>query len=160
MEENEFLKLVDDHKGMIVKICRMYFELKQDQEDLFQEILLQLWNSISKFKGQSKFSTWAYRVAINTALVYFKKENKQKEVIQSEPGLWYDSSQDDEVKIFYKAVKHLNKIEKALIIQYLDGLSGEEIAANLGISPGNVRVKTNRTKQKLQDIIKENKYEF
>ncbi|GLR16092.1 DNA-directed RNA polymerase sigma-70 factor [Portibacter lacus] len=138
----------------------MYFELKQDQEDLFQEILLQLWNSISKFKGQSKFSTWAYRVAINTALVYFKKENKQKEVIQSEPGLWYDSSQDDEVKIFYKAVKHLNKIEKALIIQYLDGLSGEEIAANLGISPGNVRVKTNRTKQKLQDIIKENKYEF
>lgn len=160
MDEASFLKAVAEHKGIIVKVCRTYFESKHDQEDLFQEILLQLWKSVNRFKGNAAFSTWIYKVAINTALIYFKKDKKRKDVEEKAPALIQAPEEDIQLSSFYKAVQELNKIEKALIIQYIDGLSGVEIAKNMGISPGNVRVKINRIKNKLQNIIKENGYEF
>jgi len=159
LKEQEFLKLIQQHKGIIVKLSKMYFEVKQDQEDLMQEILLQLWRSIKTFKQKSSFSTWMYKVALNTAILYSKKKTK-KNMMESSLIVKEEESKDPRVEKFYNAIRQLNKIEKALIFMYLEGLSGVEIAKNLGISPANVRVKTNRTKNKLQELIKKENNEF
>ena len=163
--EQEFLSLINQHKGILYKVSRMYFDNLEDQQDLFQEIILQLWTSLDSFKGNSKLSSWMYRVALNTAIVFFKKEKRKLDNIipvKIEPIALdvYDTDKDLQLVHFYKAVKELNKIEKALIFQFIEGLSGKEIAENLGISEVNVRVKTNRTKIKLQEIIKTQGYEF
>ena len=163
--EQEFLSLINQHKGIFYKVSRMYFDNLEDQQDLFQEIILQLWTSLDSFKGNSKLSSWMYRVALNTAIVFFKKEKRKLDNIipvKIEPMALdvYDTEKDLQLVHFYKAVKELNRIEKALIFQFIEGLSGKEIAENLGISEVNVRVKTNRTKIKLQEIIKTQGYEF
>ncbi|WP_031428324.1 RNA polymerase sigma factor [Flavimarina sp. Hel_I_48] len=163
--EQEFLARINQHKGILYKVSRIYFDNFEDQQDLFQEIILQLWKSLDSFKGNSAFSTWMYRVALNTAIVFFKKENRKPDKYASlkiEPvsADSYTNEKDLQLVHFYKAVKELNKVEKALILQYIEGFSGKEIAENLGISEANVRVKTNRIKSKLQDIIKNQGYEF
>ncbi|EDP72805.1 RNA polymerase ECF-type sigma factor [Flavobacteriales bacterium ALC-1] len=143
----------------------MYFDTYEDREDLFQEIVLQLWKSLKSYKGDSAFSTWMYRVALNTALVFFKKEKRKPDAVR---GFLVDKEdvvsdaleKENQLTHFYKATKQLNKVEKALILLYIEGLSGKEISENLGISEANVRVKTNRTKIKLQEIIKNQGYEF
>lgn len=165
LSEKEFLALVGQHKGILYKVSRMYFEDPEDQQDLFQEIILQLWISIDSFKGNSKLSSWIYRVALNTAIVFFKKEKRKidKVSVTNVDTLAidvYDTEKDVQLTHFYKAVHALNKIEKALIFQFIEGLSGKEIADNLGMSEVNVRVRTNRTKIKLQEIIKQQGYGF
>jgi len=163
--EKEFLDLMDKHKGILYKISRMYFEKTEDQEDLIQEMTFQLWRSYQNFKGNSLFSTWMYRVCLNTALTYFKKEDKKQDKFELHEN--YDKEDDDQshykeeqLKYFYEAVQELNKVEKALIFLFLEGMSHREISENLGISEVNARVKLNRTKDKLQTIIKKNGYEF
>jgi len=165
LTEREFLEKIEAHKGIIVKISRIYFEYKDDQEDLFQEIILQTWKSLASFNGKCEFSTWLYRIALNTAIVYFKKDKRRTQNIQEHAFLELildEDAREKELQLshFYKAVHQLDNIEKAIILQYIDGLSGDEISKNLGISPINTRVKLNRTKKKLQDIIKEQGYEF
>lgn len=143
----------------------MYFDTPEDQQDLFQEIVLQLWKSLSSFRGDSEFSSWMYRVALNTALVFFKKEKRKPDSYQ---GILYEpiapksetSDKEQQLAHFYQATKALNKVEKALILLFIEGFSGKEISKKLGISEANVRVKTNRTKKKLQEIIKRQGYEF
>lgn len=137
----------------------------EDQNDLVQEIVLQLWKSYERFEGNSQFSTWMYRVSLNTALTYFKKEKKQSErytFLENVDKIDEHDSVEKEVQLelFYKAVQELNKVEKALIFLFLEGQSHKEIGQNLGITEGNARVKLNRTKDKLQTIIKNYGYEF
>ena len=165
LTEPEFLALINEHKGILYKVSRMYFDQLEDQQDLFQEIILQLWKSLKSFKGNSQFSSWMYRVALNTAIVFFKNEKRKPDRYTSnniEPIAcdFYNDEKDQQLVHFYKAVQELNKIEKALILQFIEGFSGKEIAENLGLSEVNVRVKTNRTKIKLQEIIKNQGYEF
>lgn len=165
LTEPEFLELINEHKGILYKVSRMYFDHLEDQQDLFQEIILQLWKSLESFKGNSQFSSWMYRVALNTAIVFFKKEKRKPDSSTSitiDPIAYdgYNDEKDQQLVHFYKAVQELNKIEKALILQFIEGFSGKEIAENLGLSEVNVRVKTNRTKIKLQEIIKNQGYEF
>ncbi|WP_029034520.1 RNA polymerase sigma factor [Salinimicrobium terrae] len=165
LSEQEFLTLINQHKGILYKVSRMYFDNLEDQQDLFQEIVLQLWKSLDSFKGKSQFSSWMYRVALNTAIIFFKKEKRKPDnfgPIKIEPVALdaYNTDKDLQLVHFYKAVKELNKVEKALIFQFMEGLSGKEIAENLGLSEVNVRVKINRTKIKLQEIIKAQGYEF
>ncbi|WP_394363638.1 RNA polymerase sigma factor [Chryseobacterium arthrosphaerae] len=144
----------------------MYADSMEDREDLQQEILIQLWKSYQNFKGNSEFSTWMYRVAINTAITYLKKEKKRTgnhtdashhfEVQQED----YNPARDQQLKIFYSAVQELNALEKAVIFYFMEGMSHKEIGSNLGLSEGNARVKLNRTKEKIQQIIKKSGYEF
>ena len=75
--QQEFLEKIESHKGMIFKISKMYVDGKEDREDLFQEIIYQLWKSYQNFEGKSQFSTWLYRVSINTALTFLNKEKKK-----------------------------------------------------------------------------------
>lgn len=163
--QQHFLKLLEQHKGILHKISRMYFDTKDEQEELIQEMTFQLWKSYANFKGGSQFSTWMYRVCLNTALTFFKIESKKRnqydrsdfiDVIDEENS----SQKEEQLAYFYSAVQELNKVEKALIFLFLEGQSHKEISNHLGISEGNARVKLNRTKEKLQTIIKNNGYEF
>ena len=157
--------IIEKHKGLLHKVSRMYMDEPEDREDLFQEIVLQLWKSYGTFRGESQVSTWMYRVAVNTALTFFKKEKKKPDNARMHPEM--DVKDDTEVShretqldYFYKAVQQLNQVEKALIFLFLEGQSHKEIGSNLGITEGNARVKLNRTKDKLQEIIKKQGYEF
>lgn len=163
--EKEFLDLMQKHKGILYKISRMYFDHTEDQQDLIQEMTFQLWKSYQNFKGDSQFSTWMYRVCLNTALTFFKKDDKKQDKYELDEN--YDridtddsAFKEEQLKYFYDAVQELNKVEKALIFLFLEGMNHKEISENLGISEVNARVKLNRSKEKLQTIIKKNGYEF
>ena len=143
----------------------MYMDDAEQQRDLFQEIVMQLWSAYPTFKGNSKFSTWMYRVALNTALVYFKRDSRKVDKTPLDENIDLidvneSESKEEKLAYLYKAVQELNSVEKALIFLFLENQSHKEIAENLGISEVNARVKLNRTKEKLQFIIKRNGYEF
>lgn len=136
-----------------------------DQQDLFQEIVYQLWKSYGSFQEQSRFSTWMYRVALNTAIVFFKKERRQLQTSDVMPEHLAEEEQrasEKELQLyhFYKAVQQLERVEKAMIFYHLENYSHREIADNLGISEGNARVKLNRAKTTLKELIKQQGYEF
>lgn len=163
--EKEFLDQIENHKGIIHKISRMYRDDEDDQKDLFQEIICQLWKSYDSFNHQSKFSSWMYRVALNTAIVYFKKQKRQEDAyanIAKEIEIPTDDAETREIQLahFYKALQQLDKIEKALMFYFLEDYSHKEIGENLGITEGNARVKLNRAKHKLKELIKKQGYEF
>lgn len=136
-----------------------------DRQDLIQEMMAQLWRSFTSFKGNSQFSTWMYRVALNTALTYRRNNKKHhRHIVYTDAPEVADSStplqKQAQLDIFYAATHHLNPVEKALIFYFMEGLSHREIGQQLGISEVNARVKLNRTKEKLQKIIKSLGYEF
>lgn len=164
-KEQEFLNRIESHKGILYKVSKMYMDNHDDQQDLFQEIVCQLWKSYDSFRNESQFSTWMYRVAVNTAIVFLKKEKRKvdkyeiaSENIKEDEG---DSHiKESQIDHFYKAVQKLEKIDKAIIFYQLEGFSHREIGENLGISEGNARVKLNRAKEKLKEIIKNQGYGF
>ena len=157
--EKEFLEKIDKHKGIIFKISKMYMDNRDDQNDLFQEIVYQVWKSFHSFEGKSEFSTWLYRIALNTAIIFLKSE-KRRSFIQNDDVSVYKIKEEDynledeqKLKQMYEAIQKLNPIDKALIFYYLEDFSGKEIATQMGISEGNARVKLNRAKEKLREII-------
>ncbi len=130
-----------------------------DQKDLFQEITFQVWKAYPTFEGKSQFSTWLYRVALNTAIIFLKSEKKRSFIKNDEIENFkivaddYDDDEEKKLAKMYKAIQQLNEIDKALIFYYLEDFSGKEIADNMGISEGNARVKLNRAKEKLKQLI-------
>lgn len=157
-KEQEFSKLIKDNQGLIIKVSRLYTNSLEDEQDLFQEIVLQLWRSYDSFKGQSKISTWMYRVALNTAITLFRKKTKSP---QTDELMDYHHSNylddDDEmqlqVSLLYKVVKMLPNVERAIVMMYLDDLPYRDIAENLGITEVNARVKMNRLKKTLKQLM-------
>ena len=164
-KEQEFLNRIESHKGILYKVSKMYMDNSDDQQDLFQEIVCQLWKSYESFRNESQFSTWMYRVAVNTAIVFFRKEKRKVDRYEIASENVKDDEGDSHIKEsqldhFYKAVQKLEKIDKAIIFYQLEGFSHKEIGENLGISEGNARVKLNRAKEKLKEIIKKQGYGF
>jgi RNA polymerase sigma factor (sigma-70 family) len=165
-KEVEFLKQIESNKGILFKICRIYQDNAEDRDDLLQEMTLQLWLAFDSFKGESKFGTWMYRVALNTAIAFFKKQKRRPD----DQMLPYDfdraeelsraSEEEEKLAMFYKSVHQLNKIEKALVYLYMEDQSYEEIAIHLGITPLNARVRLSRIKDKLKEITKKMNYEY
>ncbi|MBN9285549.1 MULTISPECIES: sigma-70 family RNA polymerase sigma factor [unclassified Flavobacterium] len=164
-DEQSFLEYIEKHKGILKRITKMYAYNNEDRQDLQQDIIVQLWKSYNTFRGESKFSTWMYRVGVNTAITYLKKEKRsiQFQYKENFPELVfeeYKNEKDNQLQIFYRAVQELNQIEKAIIFYFMEGMTHKETALQLGISDINVRVRLNRTKDKLQKIIKKHGYEF
>ena len=160
--EKEFEKHISENEMLIYKVCSIYAYTDADRQDLFQEIVIQLWNSFQKFKGDAKFSTWLYRVAINTAITGLRK---QKDIITSyEPAALPANIKDDStgmeeeerLQYLHAAIEKLNQFEKAIVMLYMEDRSYEEMEDILGLSQGNLRVKMNRIKQKLRDLTKNN----
>lgn len=157
--EHSFVKQLQENQNIIHKICRLYTNGDDAHKDLFQEITIQLWKAFPKFRGDSKFSTWAYRVALNTAITLYRKTKRSINTIEFEGrqhflnDVEYDYEEEEQLKLMYKAVYQLNDIEKALIFMYLEDKDYQEISETLGISEVNARVKMNRIKGKLKKIL-------
>lgn len=152
--EKEFVEIVNKHQALIYKVCHLYADNPADVEDLFQEIVANLWQAYPRFDGRAKVSTWMYRVALNTAITQLRHRKRRPQVqaldhtIGREVQLFDEQSQQ-----LYAAIKQLNPIEKAIITLYLDGYSYHEIAETMGITENYVGVRINRIKDKLQQII-------
>jgi len=158
--EKEFISLLNQHRGIVYKICRMYCTDAENRQDLFQEIVLQLWRAYPFFKEESNVSTWMYRIGMNTAISNYRKEKRRQSptafsnMLFEIPDLADDSDMPPETAPLYKAIDQLSTIEKALVLLYLEDKSYEEIAGILGIGKSNVGVKINRIKGKLERIMR------
>ncbi len=154
MQEKEFIQLLNKHQNIIHKICNVYQDEQADKEDLFQEITLQAWKAYKSFRGDAQFSTWLYRVALNTAITFYRKEKRQPAIISTDQFPEASESNDpieEQVKAMYKAIAQLSKIDKALVMLYLEDYSYNQIGEMLGITANNVAVKMNRLKTKLKE---------
>lgn len=157
--EHNFVSLLEENQNIVHKICRLYTNNQDAHNDLFQEITIQLWKAFPNFRGDSKFSTWMYRVGLNTAITLYRKSKRTIHTqefdniqykIKAEP---YDDTEEQQLKLMYDAVHQLNDIEKALVFLYLEDKNYAEISETLGISEVNARVKMNRVKTKLKTIL-------
>ncbi len=157
--EHNFVTHLEQNQNIVHKVCRIYTSDQDSHNDLFQEITIQLWKAYPKFRGEAKFSTWMYRVALNTAITLYRKSKRSVKTsdydllsfkISSEE---YDYEDEQRLALMYKAVKQLNDIEKALVFLYLEDKSYREISETMGISEVNARVKMNRVKTKLKKIL-------
>jgi RNA polymerase sigma-70 factor (ECF subfamily) len=156
--EKEFIELIKNHQGILHRICNVYFIRNPYKEDYYQEILIRLWKSYPSFRNQSAFSTWLYRVALNTAIDLIRKENLQPvhiELSKNEYNIPDDEYNTESKKkdTLYHAISHLSDVEKAIIILYLEEYSYKEIAEIIGISESNTGVKINRIKNQLTKIL-------
>ena len=155
--EKEFIEQIQKHQGILHKICFVYSISNADKEDLYQEIVLQLWKSYPSYRKEAKFSTWMYRVAINTAITFYKRTTlfqNHKIQLNDEYAFAEVIDYSEDIKILYKSISKLSKIEKAIIMLWLEEKAYSEIAEILGISVKNVSVKLVRSKKKLEQIIK------
>ncbi|MBA4851296.1 RNA polymerase sigma factor [Emticicia sp. BO119] len=158
--EKDFIQLINTNRGLIYKVCNLYCRDDDDKKDLFQEIVLQLWTSYPRFRGESKNTTWLYRVALNTAISNFRKESRKPErssISVSElqiPDMGFFQNENNHTGLLQKAIEQLSEIEKAIIMLYLDDKSYDEIAEIVGITHSNVGVRINRIKIKLEKLIK------
>ena len=150
-KESEFVSLLEEHSGIIYKVTRIYAKNATDEQDLRQEVIYQAWHSYGNFKGASKFSTWLYRVALNTALTHAKKDCKETEGFDSD---WQVATAGDERALLMSHIRKLNDAEKLVIMLHLDGYGNDEIAMISGISKNHVAVRLHRIKEKLSKAIK------
>lgn len=160
-QEATFVALLEEHQNIVHKICRLYTNSDDEHKDLFQEISIQLWRSFDRFEGKSKFSTWMYRVGLNTAITLYRKNKKRvnayslNEEINKIELLPYDPEVDKQLEWLYQRIEEFSEIDKALVLLYLEDKRYEEISETLGISAVNARVKMNRIKKRLKKMIKQ-----
>ena len=155
MDEAQFLRLIDQHQGIIHKICRLYRDTREDREDLFQEIVFQLWRSMAGFRGEAQFSTWLYRVALTTAITLYRKRKPSITYTADVPDRQETVQEPDEQREqLFRALKQLGDADKALITLHLEGLSYQEMAAITGLTETNIGTKLNRIKKNIQQLIK------
>lgn len=159
-----FRRWFDEHIGLLLKVVRGCAALPQDQEDLFQDVLLQIWSSIPAFRGEAKETTWIYRVAFNTALTWRRGERRRREgherlvkfgdSPQSQPSHVDSPPEQEIVERLYGAIRQLPKVDASLALMHLDGLSYQEMAQVIGISENYIGVKLNRIRKQLAEELK------
>lgn len=157
--EHQFVTALESNQNIVHKVCTLYTNNRDAHNDLFQEITIQLWKAYPKFRGESKFSTWMYRVALNTAITLYRKSKRTIRTQDYESVIFkikadeYDETEEQQLKLMYTAVKQLGDIDKALVFLYLEDKDYSEISETLGITEVNARVKMNRIKTKLRTIL-------
>jgi RNA polymerase sigma-70 factor (ECF subfamily) len=162
--EEEFVRVIDQHRGILYKVCRMYGSTEPDRQDLFQDIVIQLWRSYPSFRGEAKFSTWVYRIALNTAISDLRRQNRRITPVALDPlptqlnDYQYPTEDDERLALLYAAIGRLTEVERALTMLYLEDKSYLEMEEILGISQNTLRVKMNRIKDKLRKMTKEADY--
>ncbi len=155
-----FNQWLQQHKGILFKIIRVYASTEEDQEDLFQEVSVQLWRSIPSFKAEAKVSTWIYRITLNHALKWNKKEKRRSDGIEEAQEQLHVLKQQDEINPkldwLYDQISKLDKVDRSLCLLLFDGYQYQEIADMIGISENYVGVKLNRIKKYLTEQAKMN----
>lgn len=157
--EHKFIVEFEQNQNIIHKVCRIYTSNQDAHNDLFQEIAIQLWKAYPKFRGESKLSTWMYRIGLNTAITLYRKSKRSivtqdfDSVLYRIESTSYDDTEEEQLKLMYKAIHQLSDIDKALIFLYLEDVNYKEIAETMGISEVNARVRMNRIKTRLKTIL-------
>jgi RNA polymerase sigma-70 factor (ECF subfamily) len=154
-KEETFTQLIKEHQGLIYKVSALYTEQQQDQNDLYQEIVYQLWKSYDSFRGDAKLSTWMYRVALNTAIGQLKKKKRAPNTVSIDQSVVHimddkDTELEERIKVLNAQIKKLNILDRGLILLLLEGKKYEEIAEITGLSHTNVATRISRIKQKLK----------
>lgn len=159
MKEQEFLKEIDNCKGLILKLIGLYAYSFADRNDIYQEILFNAWRGIKSFQGKSKFSTWLYQVALNTIFTYNRTSKKTMGKISDIEDLIVPVAPQvekrEDVQRLYQAIRKLAETDRIIITLNLEGYENPEIADILGISPNYVGVKLHRIKNQLQTFLKQ-----
>ena len=153
--QERFQALLDEHKRILYKVCHSYCQNRDDREDLAQEIIVQLWRSFGRFDERYRFSTWMYRIALNVAISFYRRETTRTRHVISDDEQVLDAvdetrNQPEDIRLLYDFIETLDELNKALALLYLDGNSYAEIAGVLEISETNVATKINRLKNSMK----------
>lgn len=162
MTSQEVIQKIEEYQPLIRKVCLMYSQNRTESDDMFQEICIQLWRAYPQFKGQSKFSTWMYRVAINTAISWIRKEkkhrlgNREDEKmfgVHDDTPFYVTEEKREQVSSLHRAIKKLNDVDRTLVLLYLEEVAYTDIADIMGLTVNNIKVKMNRVKKKLKKLM-------
>lgn len=153
--QERFKTLLNEHKKILYKVCNLYCRNRDDREDLAQEIIVQLWRSFESFDEGYRFSTWMYRIALNVAISFYRREKTRSRYVLSDEEQLLNAvdetpAQTTELLVLHEFIEGLESLSKALVLLYLDGNSYPEIAEVLGISETNVATKISRLKQEMK----------
>jgi RNA polymerase sigma factor (sigma-70 family) len=157
--ETEFIEIIKAHEALIYKIARLYANTRDGRQDLYQDIVYQLWKSFSSFRGESKISTWMYRIALNTSIGYLNKEKRttghqpidETLLNRTDPA---DTLKEEQIEALYANIKTLGTMDTAIIFLYLEAKTYEEMAEITGLSATNIGTRLGRIRQKIIDQIK------
>jgi RNA polymerase sigma-70 factor, ECF subfamily len=158
--EAAFLALVNQYQGAIRRVCRTYAAASDDREEIFQEIIYQLWRSFPTYRSESAAMTWVYRVALNTAITAVRRQARRPVHVSFEPAHEPGSTgpaldeHASRSEWLYRAIRQLDAVDRALIMCYLDGMSYKRISEVLGLSESNVGTRLNRTRARLQEFAR------
>jgi len=158
-EEKKFVNLINQHQALIHKICMMYEMDYEARNDLFQEIVLQLWKAFPSFRGEAKITTWMYRIALNTAISGLRKKHRKlitEDIHERHLNIsdHFDTDvREEDFQRLQMAIHQLNEIDRAMIMMALDEVPYDEIAETIGITQNNVRVRMNRIRERLRKLM-------
>jgi RNA polymerase sigma factor (sigma-70 family) len=159
--ESEFVALVNTHRGAVRRVVNTYAAAPSEREELFQEIVYQLWRAFPSFRHESSALTWVYRIAVNTAITAVRRQARQPEHVpltsdhDDDTPTATTGAPDPRSELMYRAIRQLNDVDRAMVLCYLEGLSYERMAEVFGISRSNVGVRLNRAKARLHAIVRE-----
>lgn len=157
-KEQQFIAIIESHRQVIYKVCYMYAADDDHFKDLYQEVLINLWRGIDRFRGDAQLSTWIYRTSINTCVTYYRRNHKHDEMLSLEGVSVVDNDDGtrlQQIKELYRLISRLDRMEKAIILLWLDEKSYDEISEIVGLSRNNVASRLRRIKIKLQHFSEE-----
>jgi RNA polymerase sigma-70 factor (ECF subfamily) len=154
-KQEEYLRVLQTHRTLVHKVCHLYGHTEADREDIFQEICFQLWKAWPGFRGESKVSTWIYRIALNTAITGLRKKKGHvvfldRDAMPDAPAEEKDHAEEERRKTMYDAIRGLSEWERAVVMLYLEDKSYEEMEEILGVTQNNLRVRMTRIREKLR----------
>ncbi len=153
--EREFTELVRQHKATIYSVCYLFSKQPQEVDDLFQEVLINLWQGFESFEGRSELRTWVWRVSLNTCLTAERKLKRKNEKLDVSFNLYADSdSESRQIRQLYERIQGLQPFDRAIVLLWLEGMPYEEIASIVGITVKNVSVRLHRIKEQLKQMNK------
>ena len=158
-KRSRFLELVEQNQDIVHKICALYAMTADERKDLNQDIICQLWKSYPSFRGDSKFTTWMYRVALNTALLNVRRNRRRirteslRDHHGDNPAVLNCKEEHEKIGRLYEAISQLHQFDRAIILLYLEQFSYREISDVIGISESNVSVRLVRIKKKLKELL-------
>jgi RNA polymerase sigma-70 factor (ECF subfamily) len=153
--EQAFIEKIEKHAGIIHKVIQLYVDSEEDRRDVYQEILLQAWKSFQKFRGDSSFSTWLYKVCLNTVLTFNRKQEKYDDLQANYSDTTFDNTEKKETsEVLYYLIRQLNETDRMMMTLYLEGYKNKEIAEIVGLKVNHVNVKIHRLKTQIIESLK------
>ena len=152
--ETEFLDVLKEYNRIIYKVTSFYVDENTTLDDLYQDVVLNLWKTFPNFRKESQLSTWIYRIALNTCVSYYRKNSRRPACVELTSDIKAYTEENEAVAELYACINRLGKLERALILLYLEDRPYKEIAEIMGITATNVSTKINRIKEKLRQISK------